>query len=767
MPTITYDNKSDQLPLNPLLALAAAGFITILTEALPAGLLSQMSSGLNVSESYVGQLVTIYAIGSLLAAMPLTTLTRSRKRRHVLLTTIIGFTLVNMVTALAESYAVILVARFFAGVFAGLLWALLAGYASRMVAEHLQGRAIAIAMVGTPLALSLGVPLGTFLGNSFGWRFIFGGMSAMTFLLSFWVITKVPNYSGESKTQQAPLLDVFKLKGVKSVLFVLFSFVLAHNIFYTYIAPFLTAAGLSQKVDIVLTIFGVCSLAGIWIVGVLIDRWLRVLVLASISLFALSALFLSLWGNSHAVIYASVILWGLAFGGAATLFQTALVKVAGDSADVAQSMLVTVWNLAIAGGGLIGGILLEVAGVKSFSWIILVILLVAISISWVSQGFAKEAPFEKKLDSVVKKALQDKKIVGAHILIAREGKIIYEKAHGQFDREANRPMTTDKIFRLASMTKPIVAMTVLSLIEKGDLNLEDPVTRWLPDFKPKLSDGSTPIISIRQLLTHTSGLTYGFFQDSTGDYHKFKVSDGMDSTTISLDENIKRLSQTALLFQPGTQWQYSIATDVLGLIIEKVTGKKLPEVVEEFITNPLQMNETSFLSKDKSRLAIPYSDGNPSPLLMQKYHEFPFGVGKVLFSPDRVLDPEAFPSGGAGMIGTAKDYLKFLESIRLGKMLKNNNLLTSNQVGEIPVPGAGDGWGWSLGFSILKNAAIAHSLQGEGTMQWGGAYGHTWWIDPKAKLTVIILTNTAIEGMAGSNFPEDVKKSIYSFREKS
>lgn len=763
MPIITHDTKSDQLPFAPLFALAAAGFITILTEALPAGLLSQMSSGLEVSESYVGQLVTIYAIGSLLAAIPLTTLTRSWKRRHVLLTTIIGFTFVNMVTALSENYVVILVARFFAGVFAGLLWALLAGYASRMVTAHLQGRAIAIAMVGTPLALSLGVPLGTFLGNNFGWRFIFGGMSAMTFLLVFWVIAKVPNYAGESEVQQNTLLDVFKLKGVKSVLFVLFSFILAHNIFYTYISPFLAAAGLSQKIDFVLAIFGVCSLAGIWIVGVLIDKWPRVLVIASISTFALSALLLSLWGNIHELIYISVILWGLAFGGAATLFQTALVKVAGESADVAQSMLVTVWNLAIAGGGLIGGIILEIAGVKSFSWIILIILLIALSISWASQGFAKEAPFEKSLDSFVNKAIGDKKIVGTHILIAREGKIIYEKAHGHFDREANIPMTTDKIFRLASMTKPIVTMAVLRLIEKGYLNLEDPVTRWLPDFKPKLPDGSIPVISIRQLLTHTSGLTYGFFQDSTGDYHKFKVSDGMDRTIISLDENIKRLGQTTLLFKPGTQWQYSIATDVLGLVIEKVTGKKLPEAVEELVTNPLQMNETSFLLKDKHRLAIPYSDGNPAPLLMQKHHEFPFGVGKILFSPDRALDHEAFPSGGAGMIGTAKDYLKFLESIRLGKVLKNNVLLTGNQVGEIPVPGAGEGWGWSLGFSIIKNPIIAHSLQGEGTMQWGGAYGHTWWIDPKAKLTVIILTNTAIEGMAGSNFPEQVKKSIYSF----
>ncbi|WP_211463581.1 MFS transporter, partial [Collimonas silvisoli] len=161
------------LPLAGLLALAMAGFITILTEALPAGLLTQMSRDLAVSESVVGQLVTIYAIGSLLAAIPLVAATRSWRRRPLLQTAIGGFFIVNTVTALSDSYLLTLVARLFAGVFAGLLWALLAGFASRMAAPSLRGRAIAVAMVGTPLALSLGIPLGTLLGSWIGWRFTF------------------------------------------------------------------------------------------------------------------------------------------------------------------------------------------------------------------------------------------------------------------------------------------------------------------------------------------------------------------------------------------------------------------------------------------------------------------------------------------------------------------------------------------------------------------------------------------------------------------
>lgn len=175
--------QRDTLPLGDLLALASAGFITILTEAMPAGLLPQMSEGLSVSPALVGQLVTLYALGSLLAAIPLTLLTRSWRRRPLLLLAIGGFALVNSVTALSSHYGLTLAARFCAGVFAGLLWALLAGYASRMVAPHLQGRAIAVAMLGAPLALSLGVPAGTLLGTAIGWRLSFAIMSGLTLVL--------------------------------------------------------------------------------------------------------------------------------------------------------------------------------------------------------------------------------------------------------------------------------------------------------------------------------------------------------------------------------------------------------------------------------------------------------------------------------------------------------------------------------------------------------------------------------------------------------
>lgn len=377
--TSLVNDSTDRLPLGGLLALACAGFITILTEAMPAGLLPQMGEGLSVSPALVGQLVTLYALGSLLAAIPLTLLTRGWRRRPLLLLAIGGFALVNSVTALSSNYGLTLVARFFAGVFAGLLWALLAGYASRMVAPHLQGRAIAVAMLGAPLALSLGVPAGTLLGNVVGWRLSFAIMTGLTLMLLIWARWQLPDFAGQPSEKRLGLRQVLTLPGIRPVLWVTFTYVLAHNILYTYIAPMLVPAGIASDIDQVLLVFGLAALLSIWLVGLLIDRWLRLLVLISCSLFGLVALALAFWITSPLVIYVAVALWGLAFGGLPALLQTALAKAAGDSSDAAQSMLVTVWNLGIAGGGLAGGLLLQRWGVIAFPWAVALLMVLALS----------------------------------------------------------------------------------------------------------------------------------------------------------------------------------------------------------------------------------------------------------------------------------------------------------------------------------------------------------------------------------------------------
>jgi predicted MFS family arabinose efflux permease len=370
----TQTVASDKLPLIGLSALALAGFLTILTEALPAGLLPAISADLGVSQAMAGQMITAYAMGSLLSAIPLTVATRGWQRRPLLLVAIGGFLVVNAVTALSTSYMLTMVARFAAGVFAGLVWALVAGYASRMAPSHMTGRAMAVAMVGTPLALSIGIPAGTLLGGLVGWRTVFLMLSGLSILLVGWIAWRLPDFAGEPSEARRPLAGVLALPGLKPVLAATLGFVLAHNILYTYIAPFLERSGLGERADAVLMLFGVSALVGVWIAGLLIDHWLRSLTLVSTVVFAASALAIGLAGQAPGVVIAAVAAWGVAFGGAPTFFQTASARVAGDAADVAQSMIVTSWNLAIAGGGLVGGVMLQAFGAGGLPWSLIVVL---------------------------------------------------------------------------------------------------------------------------------------------------------------------------------------------------------------------------------------------------------------------------------------------------------------------------------------------------------------------------------------------------------
>ncbi|PHM50102.1 MFS transporter [Xenorhabdus miraniensis] len=368
----------ERLPIAALLALAMAAFITLLTEIMPAGLLSSIAEGLDVSESLAGQFITAYAVGALVAAIPVTALTQGMRRRPLLLIAIFGFAVINLITALSNNYNVSLVARFFAGVFGGIVWSLLAGYAVRMSPSHLSGRAIAISGAGATIALVLGVPLGSLLGRFIGWQGAFGLMSALALLLIMWVIAIVPDFPGQTKEQRRSLVGVFMKTGIPAVLFVVFTFVIAHNILYIYIEPFLESSGLSKSVDIILLIFGLGSIVGLWFVGIMVDRRLQFLAVASIVLFAFTALLLGLWGDMPQMVYLCIAVWGLAFGGFATITQTALARFAGDSVDVAQSIYTTVWNTAVAGGGIIGGILLDRAGAISFAWVVIVLLIISL-----------------------------------------------------------------------------------------------------------------------------------------------------------------------------------------------------------------------------------------------------------------------------------------------------------------------------------------------------------------------------------------------------
>ena len=381
-PPANSEDEQDQLPIAALLALAMTGFTAILTETLPAGLLPRIAQGLGVSEALAGQTVTAYAAGSLVAAIPLTAWTQGWRRKPTLLVAIFGLLLFNTVTALSANFWLTLAVRFLAGVAAGLAWGILAGYARRMVVGRLKGKALAIAMVGTPIALSLGVPTGAFLGAAVGWRAAFFAMSGTTIVLIGCVLWKVPDFAGQSAHQRLSIATVFRTPGIRPVLATIFAWMTAHNILYTYVAPFAVLSGLQGRVDLLLLGFGIAALGGIWATGLLIDRMLRRLVLISLIAFAGVALALGVFGMIAAVTIAGIVVWGFSFGGAATQLQTASADAAGNGVDLANAMITTVWNSAIAAGGILGGLLLDHLGAVAFPWAVLALALAALVIAF-------------------------------------------------------------------------------------------------------------------------------------------------------------------------------------------------------------------------------------------------------------------------------------------------------------------------------------------------------------------------------------------------
>ena len=349
----------------------------------------------------------------------------------------------------------------------------------------------------------------------------------------------------------------------------------------------------------------------------------------------------------------------------------------------------------------------------------------------------------------------------------REGETLYSRAAGFADREASIPMQADALFRLASVSKLFVSVAALVLVGRGGLSLDAPVTDWLPRFRPRFA-GESPTITLRHLLTHTSGLGYGFFEPADGPLHRAQVSDGMDRCDITLAENLRRLAEVPLLFAPGTRFSYSLATDVVGAVIEAATGLPLPQAIRELVTKPLDLVDTGFDVPDAGRLAAAYADDTPRPRRMREPDLVPFlpAAAGLAMDPARAFDLAAFPSGGAGMIGTAAETLALLEVLRRGGgALLAPELVVDmgrDQIAGLAIDG-GPGLGFGLGFSVLRDPEAAGVVETGGTWRWGGAYGHSWWVDPTERLTVVAFTNTALEGMsAGGRFPADLSRAVYA-----
>lgn len=372
-----------------------------------------------------------------------------------------------------------------------------------------------------------------------------------------------------------------------------------------------------------------------------------------------------------------------------------------------------------------------------------------------------------RIDRAIDSAISDNRLVGTVVLVARDGEIAYRRAAGHLDREAGTPMREDAIFRLASVSKPLVTAAAMRLIERGVIALDQPVTRWLPDFQPALPDGTRPDITLHQLLTHTSGLSYGFLEPEDSAYHRLGVSDGLDQPGRAMGDNLNRLARAPLAFAPGTAWRYSLGIDVIGAVLQAATGKTLDAILRDEVTGPLGLADTGFSVIDRTRLAVPYADGAQGPVRMEGMITVPLppqaAEGAIPFAPDRIFDPASFLSGGAGMAGTAADLLTFLEAIRTGgaPILKPETVAVMMRAHAGPEAQAqGPGWGFGYGGAVLVDPAPTGTPQAAGTFQWGGAYGHNWFIDPLNRISVVTLTDTAFEGMCGQ-FVTDVRDAAY------
>jgi CubicO group peptidase (beta-lactamase class C family) len=370
----------------------------------------------------------------------------------------------------------------------------------------------------------------------------------------------------------------------------------------------------------------------------------------------------------------------------------------------------------------------------------------------------------QRIDDALNSALDEKRIVGAVIAVMKDGELAHFKPYGLANREQGKPMTEDAIFRLASISKPIVTAAAMRMIELGRFGLDTPVTDFLPDFKPKGPDGSTPTITIRHLLTHTAGLSYDFLQPPEGPYNTIPVSAGIDGD-FTMEDNLARMVEAGLTFPPGAAWLYSVAIDVLGAVMAKAEGTDVEGAVQKYVTGPMQMTDTSFYVTDEKRLVQPYSNAAPEPIPIGDNFKQPFvpGCAPINLGTSRAFNRNAFQGGGGCMNGKALDIVRMLDAIRAGGApilsKETTQQMMSNQVGPLRIlfdPTGNTAFGF--GGSILLNPAASGSALSAGSWQWGGVWGHSWFVDPTRKLTIVNLTNTTLEGMAGQ-LPGDVQRA--------
>jgi len=382
-----------------------------------------------------------------------------------------------------------------------------------------------------------------------------------------------------------------------------------------------------------------------------------------------------------------------------------------------------------------------------------------------------------RIDRFFQQYVDEARIGGAVALVLQDGKPVYERAFGWRDKEAGSKMTTDAIFRIASQTKALTSTAILSLMEEGKIGLNDPAGRFIPAFSKTtvaVQNGqdvqvvpARRSITIRDLLTHTAGISYGTNPSVASQYEMKGLGPaaGFGWYTADKDEPIcttmERLATLPFVSQPGEAWVYGYNTDILGCIAERVSGVPLDELIRTRITAPLGMKDTQFFlpPAQRDRLAAVYSSTMANGGTIARAPDGPRGQGQYVDGPRKSF------AGGAGLLSTARDYARFLEMIRNGGAIdgvrilspRTVELMTTNQVGTLH---SATGLGFGLGFETTDRYG-ANGLDSAGAFGWGGAYGSVYRVDPKARLVLVLMIQMLPNASdVGTRFPTLVYQAL-------
>jgi CubicO group peptidase (beta-lactamase class C family) len=360
----------------------------------------------------------------------------------------------------------------------------------------------------------------------------------------------------------------------------------------------------------------------------------------------------------------------------------------------------------------------------------------------------------ERIGTAVQHDIDDKRIAGAVTLVIRHGHVAWFKSQGMMDREGSKPMRPDAMFRICSMTKPITSVAVMMLYEEGRFLLDDPVSKYLPEFKnPKVlvkpasgepySIPATKEITIRDLLRHTSGITYNWNDDLGPMYESAGVASGLLQYDGTIGDSVKKLAGIPLLFNPGGRFEYSLGVDVLGRLVEVLSGKPLDELFRTRIFEPLGMKDTYFFPPDNKldRLATAYTYYPEKGL--NRFPDAPIKEGTFVYSADYPSrGPKKLFSGGAGLVSSAMDYARFCQMMLDGGKAGNSRLLsrktvelmTQDQLGKI-----GPEQGFGLGFGVEGVKAPLSELGSAGEYTWGGFFYTDFTVDPKEQMIVVFM----------------------------